>query len=507
MDKISTIIMFCLYLAGMQVIGWIFYRRTKNLSDYILGGRGLNTWVAFLSAQASDMSGWLLLGLPGFAYLAGMEAAWIAAGLALGTYLNWKLVAKRLRIYTEVAGDSLTLPDYFENRFRDTSKILRIVAAVFIIFFFMVYTASGFVAGAKLFNLVLGFPYEWALAAGVIVIISYTFLGGFMAVCWTDFFQGIMMFLAILIVPMIAVNAIGGVSTTMNSIRTVNPELLNMFTKLDGSSLSVVAIISLLAWGLGYFGQPHILARFMAIRSPDHIPRARVLAMVWVVVCLTCAVLIGLVGIVYLKEPLANGKSETVFMVMVTALTHPLIGGMLLAAILAAIMSTADSQLLVSSSALTEDIYKAFFRRSASGMELVWISRSAVIIVALVAGLLAMNPESSVLELVAYAWGGFGAAFGPLIILSLFWKRMTRNGAIAGIIAGGLTVIIWRHLDGAIFELYELAPGFILGTLAIIVVSLMDKKPSREVLDEFDKVNLIPATKSQEPGLKNNLQL
>jgi len=213
MDKISTIIMFCLYLAGMQVIGWIFYRRTKNLSDYILGGRGLNTWVAFLSAQASDMSGWLLLGLPGFAYLAGMEAAWIAAGLALGTYLNWKLVAKRLRIYTEVAGDSLTLPDYFENRFRDTSKILRIVAAVFIIFFFMVYTASGFVAGAKLFNLVLGFPYEWALAAGVIVIISYTFLGGFMAVCWTDFFQGIMMFLAILIVPMIAVNAIGGVST------------------------------------------------------------------------------------------------------------------------------------------------------------------------------------------------------------------------------------------------------------------------------------------------------
>jgi len=229
--------------------------------------------------------------------------------------------------------------------------------------------------------------------------------------------------------------------------------------------------------------------------------------MVWVVVCLTCAVLIGLVGIVYLKEPLANGKSETVFMVMVTALTHPLIGGMLLAAILAAIMSTADSQLLVSSSALTEDIYKAFFRRSASGMELVWISRSAVIIVALVAGLLAMNPESSVLELVAYAWGGFGAAFGPLIILSLFWKRMTRNGAIAGIIAGGLTVIIWRHLDGAIFELYELAPGFILGTLAIIVVSLMDKKPSREVLDEFDKVNLIPATKSQEPGLKNNLQL
>jgi len=490
MDKISTILTFCLYLAAMQVIGWVFYRRTKNLSDYILGGRELDTWIISLSAQASDMSGWLLLGLPGFAYMAGLEAGWIAIGLALGTYLNWKLVAKRLRIYTEIAGDSLTLPDYFENRFRDKSKALRIVSAVFIIFFFMIYTASGFVAGAKLFNSVFGLPYEWALAVGVLVIISYTFLGGFMAVCWTDFFQGIMMFLAVLIVPMIAVHAIGGVSTTINSVKAVNPELLSMFTKNDGSRLTVVAILSLMAWGLGYFGQPHILARFMAIRSSDHIPRARVLAMIWVVVCLTCAVIIGLIGVVYLKEPLADGKAETVFMAMVNALTHPLIGGVLLAAILAAIMSTADSQLLVTSSALTEDIYKAFFRRSAGGMELVWVSRSAVIFVALIAGFLAISPKNSVLELVAYAWGGFGAAFGPLIILSLFWKRMTRNGAIAGVISGGLTVIIWRHLDGAIFELYELAPGFILGSLAIIIVSLIGREPSREILEEFDKVTV-----------------
>ncbi len=481
-------ITFVAYLILMMIIGLIYYRKTESLSDYILGDRKLGSWVTALSAQASDMSGWLLLGLPGYAYASGIEAGWIALGLGVGTYFNWKIVAKRLRKYTQVAGDSITLSAYFQNRFKDPSPILRIVSALIILVFFLIYTASGLVAGGKLFSTVFGLPYISALLLGSIVVIGYTFLGGFMAVCWTDFFQGMLMFFAILIVPLTCMQLIGGYGETIHQIHLFNPEFLNPFTALDGSSLSWIVILSSLAWGLGYFGQPHILVRFMAIKSSDQIKKARIIAMVWVTLTLAAAVLVGVVGRVYLTQTLEGSATETVFMIMVNTTFPTIIAGILLAAILAAIMSTADSQLLVTASALTEDLYKVLFRKNASDKELVWASRGAVILVAVIAFILALNPDSSVLALVAYAWAGFGAGFGPVVIFSLFWKRMTRNGALAGMIVGGLTVIIWKQLQGGIFELYELVPGFILASVAIVIVSLLDKAPSKEIIEEYEKI-------------------
>ena len=487
-SNISILIAFILYLLFMVGIGWTYYGKTNTLSDYILGDRGLNGWVGAMSAQASDMSGWLLLGLPGYAYVAGLESCWIAFGLALGTWANWKFVAERFRNYTEVSGDSITLPDYFENRFRDSSHLLRIISAIFILIFFLIYTASGFVAGAKLFSTVFGLPYSTALMIGVAVIISYTFLGGFMAVSWTDFFQGIIMIVAIIIVPTLGVMKAGGLSSSLSGISSINPEFLNAFTDANGAPLAFLSVISLMAWGLGYFGQPHILARFMAIRTVTEMRKAKTIAMVWVVVSLSFAVVVGLVGLVCLDVPMASGEQEKIFMVMVDQLVPTMLAGVFLAAILAAIMSTADSQLLVTSSALTEDFYKVLFRKEASDKELVWVSRIAVMFVAVLAWYFARNPESSVLGLVAYAWAGFGATFGPIILLSLYWRRMTRNGALAGIVAGGVTVIIWKQLAGGIFDLYEIVPGFLISVLTIMVVSLVGKEPSKEMIDEFDKV-------------------
>ncbi|WP_218951010.1 sodium/proline symporter PutP [Desulfoluna butyratoxydans] len=488
----SILISFVLYLIFMVGIGWVYYGRTKTLSDYILGGRGLNSWVGAMSAQASDMSGWLLLGLPGYAYVAGLESFWIAFGLAMGTWLNWKFVAERLRNYTEMSGDSITLPDYFENRFRDTSHLLRIISAIFILIFFLIYTASGFVAGAKLFSTVFGLSYNSALLIGVAVIISYTFLGGFMAVSWTDFFQGMIMIVAIIVVPTLGIIKAGGLATTLDGIRSINPAFLSIFTDTKGAPLAVMSVISLAAWGLGYFGQPHILARFMAIRTTAEIRKAKTIAMLWVVASLSFAVVVGLVGLVCLDVPLAAGDQEKIFMVMVDQLVPTVLAGVFLAAILAAIMSTADSQLLVTSSALTEDFYKVLFRKEASDAELVWVSRCAVMLVAVFAWMFARNPDSSVLGLVSYAWAGFGATFGPIILLSLYWKRMTRNGALAGIVAGGVTVIVWKQLTGGflgLFDLYEIVPGFLVSIVVIVAVSLMDKEPAHEIQAEFDAVN------------------
>ena len=479
---------FCLYLLGMLGIGFYFYRRTKSISDYVLGGRRLNTWVTSMSAQASDMSGWLLLGLPGFAYASGMEAAWIALGLAVGTYINWKVIAQRLRVYTERAGDAITLPDFFENRFHEHTRWLRILSAAFILVFFLIYTASGFVAGAKLFGTVFGLNYHVALAIGALVIISYTFLGGFMAVSWTDFFQGWLMFAAVVTVPALGIMRLGGWQAFRSAISRYNAELLDPFTGTEGQALSVIAVVSLAAWGLGYFGQPHILARFMAIRKAGHIPTARRIAMVWVIISLGAAVLVGMVGGALLEQRLEGSAGETVFMRLVETMFHPLMAGVLLAAILAAIMSTADSQLLVSSSALTEDIYKVWIRPKASQSELVWVSRCTVILVALLAAIIAWDPGNSVLGLVAYAWGGFGATFGPIVILSLFWRRMTARGALAGILAGGVTVLVWKHLQGGLFDVYEIVPGFLLSILAIVIVSLLDTMPKPQVLATFDSI-------------------
>lgn len=481
--NIGILIAFLLYLFAMIAIGVWHYYKTQDLSDYILGGRQLNPWVTSMSSVASDMSGWMLMGLPGFAYSAGVSAYWIAIGLAFGTWLNWQFVAKRLRNYTQLSNDSLTIPDFFENRFRDKSKSLRIISAIFIFIFFLVYTSSGFVAGGKLFNTVFGIPYLWSLIISAGVVVSYTFLGGFKAVCWTDFCQGVLMFIAVIAVPATGIYLIGGPSLTLQTLTTNFPEHLNMFTNPDGSKITFISIISLLAWGLGYFGQPHILVRFMAIRSAKEISAATKIAMTWIVFSLTAAVIIGLVGRVYINPELTGSAIETVFMVMTEKFYTSFFAGVILSAILAAIMSTASSQLLVTASSIAQDFYQALIRKNASEKELVLVSRLTVIIVSLLAVVVASNPNNLVLDLVAYAWAGFGAAFGPLVLVSLFWRNATRNGALAGIFVGGSTVLLWKYFGNP--NLYEIVPAFIASLLAIVVVSKFDGKPSNEILAEF----------------------
>ncbi|MBM7571649.1 sodium/proline symporter PutP [Aquibacillus albus] len=482
--NIATLVTFIVYLVGMLVIGIIAYRLTKNLSDYVLGGRNLGGSVAALSAGASDMSSWLLLGLPGALYAGGMNQIWIAIGLAVGAYLNWQFVAKRLRTYTEVAKDSITIPDFLENRFHDKSRILRVISAFVILIFYTFYTSAGLVGGAILFEQSFGFSYQASLWIGAIVIISYTFLGGFLAVSWTDFFQGILMFLALIIVPIIAINVVGGWNEVVNSVGNIDSSYLDVF-----ADTTTIGIVSLLAWGLGYFGQPHIITRFMAVKSANEIPKARFVGMSWMVFALYGAIFTGFAGIAYYADaPLEN--PETVFIAFTQELFNPWIAGIFLAAILSAIMSTIDSQLLVSSSAVAEDFYKGIIRKNATQNELVWVGRIAVITIAIIAIIIAQDPESRVLDLVGYAWAGFGSAFGPVIILSLFWKGTTRRGAIAGIVVGALTVIGWTQFEGGIFDLYEIVPGFILCAVAVIVISLIfgsPKNPSNVVREEFDE--------------------
>ena len=478
-----TLVTFIVYLVGMLAIGLVAYKMTSNLSDYVLGGRRLGGSVAALSAGASDMSSWLLLGLPGAMYAGGMSQIWIGIGLAIGAYLNWQFVASRLRRYTEVANDSITVPDYLENRFRDSSKALRVISAIVILVFFTFYTSSGLVGGAILFESSFGMSYETALWIGAIVIISYTFLGGFLAVSWTDFFQGILMFLALVIVPIVALNEMGGWNETVNQVGAADTTYLDIFT-----GMSFMGILSLLGWGLGYFGQPHIITRFMAVKSSKEIPKARLVGMSWMVLSLFGAIFTGFIGIAYFNAGLEN--SETVFIEFTQVLFNPWVSGFLLAAILSAIMSTIDSQLLVSSSAVAEDFYKAILRKNASQTELVWVGRIAVLGIALLAILLAYNPDSSVLNLVSYAWAGFGAAFGPVIILSLFWKRMTRNGAIGGIVTGAVVVILWAQLSGGLFDLYELIPGFILAWIAVMAFSFVGNAPGEEIEAEFEEAKV-----------------
>ena len=496
----ATLITFIVYLIGMLGIGFAAYRLTSDLSDYVLGGRRLGPGVAALSAGASDMSGWLLLGLPGAIYAGGLSGAWIGVGLAIGAYLNWQFVARRLRIFTEVANDSITVPDYLENRFQDHSHILRVISAAVILLFFTFYTSSGMVAGAKLFEASFALSYTQALWLGAIVTISYTFLGGFLAVSWTDFVQGILMFFALIAVPIVAVSELGGWNAATDAVAQIDPSHLNMV-----QGVGALAIISSLAWGLGYFGQPHILVRFMALRSAKDVPKARLIGIGWMVLGLYGAIFTGLFGLAYINtadvadlstfnaEVITEGgiqmlaDSEKIFITFSQILFHPVIAGILLAAILSAIMSTIDSQLLVSSSALAEDFYKALFRKNAAEKELVWVGRFAVAAIALIAVLLAGNPDSTVLGLVSYAWAGFGAAFGPIIIMSLFWSGITRNGALAGIIVGAVTVVVWGDfLSGGFFDLYEIVPGFLLSSIVAILVSLAGKPP-KAVVEAFNK--------------------
>ncbi len=479
------IVAFTAYLLLMVVIGFVAWRRTRTFDDYILGGRSLGPYVTALAAGASDMSGWLMMGLPGALYLTGASEGWIAVGLIIGAWFNWRFVAGPLRVYTERANNALTLPDYFTHRFEDRSKLLRILSALVILVFFAIYCASGIVAGARLFESMFGLPYGQAMLWGALVTIVYTFIGGFLAVSWTDTVQASLMIFALLLVPSFAIAGVGGPAASLALIEQVDPARLAWI-----GAGGLVAVVSALAWGLGYFGQPHVLARFMAADDLATIPRARRIAMTWMVACLAGAVATGLAGIAWFAQhpELAgpvDANPERVFIALAEHLFNPWIAGIVLSAILAAIMSTLSAQLLVCSSALTEDFYRGFVRPKAGHRELVWFGRAMVLAVALLAIWIARDPDSRVLGLVSYAWAGFGAAFGPVVLLSVFWQRMTRNGALAGMLAGAATVLLWKQTGSA---LYEMVPGFLAGTVAVVVFSLLDKLPSASIQARHQQV-------------------
>ncbi|MFS0635304.1 sodium/proline symporter PutP [Mesobacillus foraminis] len=484
--QVEIFISLGVYLVAMLLVGYYSFRKTSDLNDYMLGGRGLGPAVTALSAGASDMSGWMLMGLPGAMFATGISSLWLSVGLMIGAYLNYLILAPRLRTYTEVANDSITIPDFLENRFEDRSKVIRSVSAIVIFIFFTLYTSSGLVAGGRLFESSFGADYKTGLFITAGVVVAYTLFGGFLAVSLTDFIQGVIMFTALVLVPLVAFTDLGGMSNAMDEIRSVDPSLLNFF-----KGTSFLGIVSLLAWGLGYFGQPHIIVRFMAIDSVKQLKTARRIGMGWMGVSIIGAMLTGLVGVAYHS---VNGKTlkdpETIFIFFSDVLFHPYITGFLLAAILAAIMSTISSQLLVTSSSLTEDFYKTFFRRNATDKELVLVGRLAVLTVALIGIALSLYPNDTILGLVGYAWAGFGSAFGPVILLSLYWKRMTKWGALAGMVIGAATVLVWANIPALSDMMYEMIPGFFLSLLAVILVSLFTKKPEKAVRTKFDEMKL-----------------
>ncbi len=491
--RIGELLAFVLYFVAMLGIGcfFMFKRKSNNQEGYFLGGRKMGPFVTAMSAQASDMSGWLLMGLPGSVLALGFGEVWIAIGLALGTYFNWLFVAGRLRKFSQASGNSITIPQYLNNRFKSSGKTLQVVSATIFLVCFTVYVASGFVAGATLFQEVLGLDsYALSMAIFGIIMLAYTFMGGFSAVCWTDFFQALLMLGAIIFVPIFVCFAGLNGSGPVNflSIAEQTPNYFNLLPsgKLDWESIS--SILSGLAWGLGYMGMPHILVRFMSIKSSKMIKTSRRVATVWVIISLLMAVFIGVVGHFVLPNHITDGKEEMVFIDMVRTIFPAFISGIFLSAILAAAMSTADSQLLVASSAFTCDIYKPVMKKNASEKETLWVGRIVVVIIAVVAYVIAIIPGTgSIMDLVGNAWAGFGAAFGPVIILSLFWKKFTYKGAVAGMIAGGLTVVLWISFLSGPTGLYELFPGFIVGMLACIIGSILDKKgvePAQKMYEE-----------------------
>ncbi|WP_273753233.1 sodium/proline symporter PutP [Alkalicoccobacillus gibsonii] len=471
------------YMMAMILIGYYAYKRTTSHSDYMLGGRGLTPGVAALSAGASDMSGWLLMGLPGAIFDQGFRASWIAIGLTLGAYINWLYVAPRLRTFTEVANNSITIPGYFENRFGDRTRVLRIFSSLVILLFFVFYIASGMVAGGVIFNEILGFSYSTGVLVLVGVTLIYTLIGGFLAASWTDVVQGIIMMTALILVPIVTLITIGGPNEVVSEVRTIDPSMLNLFT-----GASALGIISFLGWGLGYFGQPHIIVRFMALTSSKGAKKARHIGMSWMIISLLGAVFTGLIGLAYYSQQgMTIADSETIFIQLGTILFHPIITGFILSALLAAVMSTISSQLLVTSSSLTDDLYKTFFKRSASEKELVFVGRLSVFIVTGFSLSIAWVQPESILEMVGYAWAGFGASFGPVVLLSLFWRRMNTWGALTGMISGAITVVLWKEF-GLGEVLYEIIPGFAVSVLMIYVVSLLTASPTPKVLEQFDEV-------------------
>ncbi|MBK3494595.1 sodium/proline symporter PutP [Viridibacillus sp. YIM B01967] len=482
-DNMYQLIAIVIYMIAMLAIGWYAFRRTSNLTDYMLGGRSLGPAVTALSAGAADMSGWLLMGLPGAVYASGLIEAWIAIGLTVGAYLNWVYVAPRLRMYTQVSNDSITIPSYLENRLRDKTKLLRIASGIIILVFFTFYVSSGMVAGGVFFESSFGYNYHTGLLISSGVVIAYTLFGGFLAVSYTDFIQGLVMFLALIIVPIFGLFLTGGVGETIASIKEVDPKFLSLF-----AGTTITGIISTVAWGLGYFGQPHIIVRFMAIKSVKETKQARRIGISWMFLSLFGAIATALVGVAYYQQNSGELKNpETVFIVLGQLLFHPFIAGVMLAAILAAIMSTIASQLIVTSSALVEDIYKAVFKSDASDKQYVFLGRMAVLLVSVFAMALAWKQDNKILDLVSFAWAGFGAAFGPIILLTLYWKKITNWGALAGMVTGAVTAYVWGTNDSLKAAMYEIVPGFIICLLVAVVVSLLTYKPNKEIEEEFDK--------------------
>ncbi len=487
-QMIAKIAAFVIYLGIMIYVGLRNASKNNSSADFFLGGRKVGPWVTALSAEASDSSAWLLMGLPGLCYLGGVqESIWTAVGLIVGTYLSWLFVAKPLRKCSITFGDSITIPEFLSNRFKDKSHILSIVSVIFIVLFFTIYTASGFVACAKLFNSVFGLNYHAGLAIGLVVILCYTITGGYTAVCTTDFLQGSLIFIAFIISTLVVVFSIGGVGDSINVFKN--------FQELAGTELKAfdgMGIISALAWGLGYFGMPHIIVRFMGIRSNSEVGKARRIGIIWMIISYIGAILIGTLGTVYLKKfgiTLDSVSAETVFSETMKNMYPAFIAGIFLCAILAASMSTADSQLLAASSAVSQDIFKGLIKKNAEEKEVMIISRFTVFLIALIALLLSLNPNSSIFNLVSFAWSGFGGTFGPLILLSLYWKRTTAPGAIAGLICGGITDVVWHYIPATvakIFGLYEILPAFIVCLVVTIVVSLLTK-PDADVVAKFEE--------------------
>ncbi|PRZ08463.1 sodium/proline symporter [Isoptericola sp. CG 20/1183] len=483
-DQTWTTIAIVAYLALMLGIGYAAFRRTNDLDDYMLGGRRLHPGVAALSAGASDMSGWLLMGLPGAIYLSGLVEAWIAIGLTIGAWLNWKFVAPRLRAYTEVSNNSITIPSFFENRLRDTSRLLRIAAGAIVLVFFTFYVSSGMVAGGTFFESSFDMSYTTGLLVVGGVTLAYTLFGGFLGATWTDVAQGLLMLLALVAVPIVAIVEMGGWDVVREGILAAD-------TAAAADHLSFVAgasatgIISALAWGLGYFGQPHIIVRFMAMRSPADATVGRRIGISWMILTGIGAVLTGLIGVAYVNvNGLALENPETVFLFLAQTLFHPVVAGLVLAAVLAAIMSTISSQLIVSSSALVEDLVKMTTRRDLSARAQVMLGRAGVLTVAIVAGLIAMDRTTTILDLVGFAWAGFGAAFGPIVLLSLYWRRLTRWGALTGMVGGAVVAFAWGRSPLS-DSLYEIVPGFVVGLVAAVVVSLLTARPGADVEEEF----------------------
>lgn len=479
---IPTLATFIAYFILLLGIGLYFYRRNVTVEDYLLGGRGMGAWVTALSAQASDMSGWLLMGLPGAIYLAGMANVWIAIGVFVGTVLNWKLVSVRLRIYTQKT-NAITLPCFFEKRFGDPTGLLRIASAIVILIFFTIYASSGLVATGKLFESTFNVPYRAAVLIGGAIIIAYTFLGGFLAVCWTDLFQGSLMVLALIVVPTIAYFEVGGIDAMREAMTHSQKSPIP-----QGGEFSFLMIISMMAWGLGYFGQPHILARFMSIKSVGKLTESMTIATVWVFLSLGGAVVIGLVGIgMFDNLAIAEGEHEKVFIYMINKVTHPWLAGIMLAAILSAIMSTIDSQLLVSSSALTEDFYQKAVKKNATEREVVLVGRICVIVISAIALVLALHPDETILMIVAYAWGGFGAAFGPLVLFGLFSQKTSWQSALAGMVTGTVVLVVWKQF-GLSSRLYEIVPGFIANCLVIFAINAIVGQKNEKVLRQHKEV-------------------